>query len=267
VGFFWCCCGGGETGFSITLTVSGCSAVQSDASVQYKVGATVVASGTTNNSGQLSVSLPAGTYTRIVSKSRFATSSNSVVITEAGSQNVTLNAATGYACCNNCPQPIPTTLYLRTGLKTVTLTRSGSIWIGSTTYSVTGWDANPPGCNFILGSTSVEVSFELHCPSSGTNEWQVIASAGAFGGTVDPDNYATASAIALAPCINGYECFVGSVGEAVAFESSCDIPLSLSESFSGTWTGATIAEIPACPNPTAISLTALDSGSFTIAES
>lgn len=179
------CCGG--TG-DITVTVYGCNSLTvSGATVDLYLGASLIDTSTTDGSGQHTFSgLSPGNYTITASKgARFtATTSSSITVTSGGTatSSITIAVATGYVCCNGCPEPIARTLYATIAGGSVTLSRpSGSAWSGSVTVVT-------DNCGFV-GATHA-VSLTLTCPSTVGGDWHLIASMGTSwttgggGGTV-----------------------------------------------------------------------------------
>jgi hypothetical protein len=89
-----CCCG-----CSVSFTVYCGSAVVNGATVTIKSGSTVISSGTTNSSGQVTLTIPAGgTYTVLTTGSTCGSPGVSVSLTLACNGNYVIQC-----CCGGCP--------------------------------------------------------------------------------------------------------------------------------------------------------------------
>ena len=121
-----CCCGGGPC--SITICVSACSAPLVGDPVTVKSGSTTVASGTTNGSGCVTLTIPsAGTYTVVVTDPTFGTLSGNYALTCGGLLNLSYgNPPSGSVCCGVCA--IPLSLVLTDSIGSHALTFSGGFW-------------------------------------------------------------------------------------------------------------------------------------------
>ena len=135
------CCG---NNFSYTFTVVGCANPAKNAaffsgltvSVYTSSGGTLLASGTTNSSGQVTLSWSdsAGPNTRYVTASTPWTGRNDAYganrsLSNGGGATLALPANASYACCSNVDWAIPKTLYWTDADGTYTLTNSGgTVW-------------------------------------------------------------------------------------------------------------------------------------------
>lgn len=164
-----CDCGCGSA-CSQTFTVQGCISGLAGATVEVwdSGGTTLLQSGTTNGSGQVTLTWT-GTGS-IVAKvtgmsARFAAFSQSMTVTCGGTRTLSLSAATGYSCCAACNLPLANTLFLTDSIVgAVTLTHSGSTWTGTVVYSY-------PQCVTALTTcvaVSVTLTYTFQCTGSGS---------------------------------------------------------------------------------------------------
>jgi hypothetical protein len=137
-------CIGGTTGVFAGNAGAGVPAVGGVA-ITLKQGTAVVASGTTDATGQAAIAVSGGTYTMTGTDPYGNTASGSITLTcpSPGAFFVALPATTGVACCTQfCSgTPIPTTLSLTSTFGTTSLTYSGN-WVGYQTVTVPGIDLN-----------------------------------------------------------------------------------------------------------------------------
>lgn len=160
------CCG--APNFSYTFTVVGCANPAKNAaffsgltvSVYTSSGGTLLASGTTDASGQVTLSWTdsAGPNTRYVTASTPWVGRNdaygaSRVLTNGGSATLALPATASHACCANVDWAIPKTLYWTDSDGSWTLT-----WLGGTQWGVTtnmnGTTSGISGCTPLTCTTS-----------------------------------------------------------------------------------------------------------------
>lgn len=137
--------------FTQTFLVTGCNAIGYPGltvSVYTASGGTLLASGTTDGSGQVTLSWPdTSPATRWVvvtgQSARFLASAQSLTMTTGGTTTIGLAIATGYHCLNVCLQPAKDTLVLTdavTGTLTVTYsTRTVTLFGGGGATTLTGW--------------------------------------------------------------------------------------------------------------------------------
>jgi hypothetical protein len=176
------CSGGGGGTCSQTFTVVGCSGLTYagvTVSVYTLSGGSLLASGTTNGSGQVTLSWTGsgGTYWIAVTgqSARFATYGQSLNLTCGASTTLTLALATGYHCIpyQTCLLPLADTI-LGTisgvpGISAITLTFSGGINWQSGFYTDSNgnsWQWTYTGSSLvdICGNGAAQSSFS--CPTS-----------------------------------------------------------------------------------------------------
>lgn len=155
-----------------TVTVTICGSALAGATVELKSGSDVIASGTTDSSGQVALTFPsAGTYTRVISASQATTSTASVTLAcSASSATVALTAPTDFPCCNGWSRPLPATIFATTSAGTITMTY-GLHSTGITTWRGYQGSINAPG-QVGCGGTCVDgftsVTFDRRCDGTGT---------------------------------------------------------------------------------------------------
>jgi hypothetical protein len=170
-------------GTPLTVTVYGCNGLSypmPGATVQLLQGVTVVASGTTNGSGQVSLGSysAGGSYTISVTPPGSSPWWSSTPVTTAFNpsncspvtKNLNLVSATGYHCCSLCRDPLPATCTVTDSNGTYTATyypAFGNYQVcyllpGQTIYSGAG------GVCTSMGTGDAVVSYQITCPSSAT---------------------------------------------------------------------------------------------------
>jgi hypothetical protein len=190
------CCGcntGGCPGTPLTVGVSGCNSLGVvNATVQLLQGVTVISSGTTNSSGQVSLGgySSGSSYTISVTPPGSSPWWDSTAVTHSftpsncnnTSVGLVLVPATGYSCkCTHCRDPLPDTVTISDSNGTYTATYGSWIIVGGS--SGTGWVAcyslagqnvyNEPGLTCVAAGTgSVPIWYVLQCPG-GTNKFSV----------------------------------------------------------------------------------------------
>jgi hypothetical protein len=116
------------------------------ATVEFKQSGTTIYSGTTGSSGTVTLSIAAGTYDRVVSRSpRFTTSTTSVTVTSGTtSMTVALSAASGYHCSSCCVEPLADTLYLSDSIYGIDaiLQWNGTAWSSNNSNAPHEWGPN-----------------------------------------------------------------------------------------------------------------------------
>ncbi len=200
---FWsCCCPGGVvTCAQICFVLKGCNNLPlSGASVVVKLGATTVASGTTDEFGMFATSaLGDGTYNWTITSTGFDDETGSVAIACPDTDKTvsrTLTVATGYVCwCRGtCASPVTTGDKVLTDSllgTTVILTYNAGtgVWSGTTTYDWPGCGEGVFACpaangitlvyeicviNELTGNAETRLTWEVNefvdlqcCPSNG----------------------------------------------------------------------------------------------------
>lgn len=203
------CPAGTTTTFTIDpntclFTITGCcSLALQGATVAVTGGGT----GTTNSSGQVTLSIPcsAGFISVSVSKSRFVTQTFSITDTSC-SIGKTLLPASGYHCFVGCADPIPDTLHGTdsvAGAFTLTYQTSGpaiNCWQGSLSYNYPGCSGGAP-CNCGTGSCD-------HCNAETTTiTYKLCGNCANFGSRSLSINYTvTATAVGTSPLNCGAGC-------------------------------------------------------------
>ena len=156
------CCGGCTNRICVEFCNSGVPGVL----VQVKSGATVIASGTTDATGCVSLNIgSAGTYTVVASLTGFTTVTGSHAMTCGGGTTITFS--------------IPTTLFLTDSAETVTLTYNvfSSTWVGCVSTPVSGAQGQTGigGICSVTASSFCDILYELSC--AGTT-WTLTATWG-----------------------------------------------------------------------------------------
>jgi hypothetical protein len=170
-----------------TFTVRGCNSVAIvGATVNLRQSGSLIATGTTNGSGQLTLSVPAGTYdVEIVpvAGSGYQTYTSSTAHTCAQSTSITLSVDSNYTCrpngcvCDTQPNSLSITYtyppgYAGITLPDDTLVLSGGSWIGSATFNYPGQTdlyvgrISPNGCaytwTYLNTTTNIPSGAGLH---------------------------------------------------------------------------------------------------------
>lgn len=246
-----CCCSGVCVG-SITVNVKGCDGATPvvGATVTVKIGATTIASGTTDSLGQyIATGLAAATYTVSVSKTRYTTYTTTVVLSCPSNQNPVVNVAytagTGYVCCAHCPNPVPATLAATFGGVSFSFTYSSGQWVGASNSGT----INASDC---VGTVNIrgQLSLLLTCPATDNGPWTLT---GSLQGT----------------CTAGVGCTIYRGGStlgcswgftATSASGLCGLPLSLSFTIPGAWSFSGCSPYGECGPIT------LPSGTFPITE-
>lgn len=191
------CCGG-CTG-QICVTVRGCNnSFLPGATVTISLGGTTIGTGTTDASGKFCVAITsAATYTIVVSKTRFNSSTTTYAATcsmSANTPSVALTPATGFICVPCCVDPLSTaTKTLTTTWGVISLPYLGlvtgginglaantPVWGGCNTISVNAYSADPFGaaCNIArpVVATTLPVAWFFFCGSDtlATGGWHLI---------------------------------------------------------------------------------------------
>ena len=143
------CCG---ANFSYTFTIVGCANPAKNAAffsgltvaVYTSSGGTLLASGTTDSSGQVTLSWndSAGPNTRYVTASTPWTGRNDAyganrLLANGGSTTIQLQANASYVCCTNIDWAIPKTLYWTDSDGTWSLIWTGTQWLKQTNMNGT----------------------------------------------------------------------------------------------------------------------------------
>jgi len=134
------------------------------------------ASGTTDASGNVTFSIvgyPAGTYSYSAALAPYTTATGTKVATCSSNSttNITLAVPSGYFCCGPCNVPLPTTINATSPFGTsMTMTRSGSGWVGTTTETVPVL-----GLAGACTQTTGSMSFSWFCSCSGFLSWSALA--------------------------------------------------------------------------------------------
>ena len=158
----------------VLFTVYGCSSIAlAGATVTLLWGATVINSGTTDGSGQVTIDTTGydtSVCTLHATMSRFTNYSGAATVNP-----ITMSAASGYTCCNfggsDCPQPLANTLnctFVNAGAQVFTY--ASSYWTASFTYLSVAYVIKLDNGGSIIataGGTGFTCSFNLtSCPPS-----------------------------------------------------------------------------------------------------
>lgn len=205
------CCG-----CSLTVHVVDCRGTAvSGASVTFTSGATVL-SGTTDGSGNATVTAAAGTWTVAASKTNYFGASGSITITcpTGGTINLILKEGD--------PSTSTGTIYITTGGFTTTLTKLFGVtqWTGASFSYGTGKDATDPACP---GGAPARTDFNVSLNAAGC--W-VVSYTNYYTTSGGGCNLANVSATLSGPC--GFVVLATVPGTVSSFTAS---PLSIS----GTW--------------------------------
>lgn len=229
------CCAAPCTPATRTATIQGCNSGTLTGATVTATGPGTTVSGTTNSSGQVTLSLDAaGTWTFSASKSGFTSGSTFVFGVTCGSSGslspLALTVASGFECyCfgMTCGDVIPDTLTCVHSLGTVTLTFDGSSssWKGCASYTVTGRSG---GCN-VATSGSIPMRFVLQCLSGPTYQLGVCYPGCTDSGVPAPNVFADFRA-GSGPfsCASAFGC-----PDAATNASPACSPFSASFSFTG----------------------------------
>jgi hypothetical protein len=245
-----CCCTSATC--NTTICVTGCGTVNPGATVQVKSGATVIASGTTDSAGCVTLNVgTAGTYTVVVSAARFNTNTASRALTCGGTVTISLTIASGFHCLSACCPGLPDTVYVTDGLGTTALTfqvglstwdgfgLSGYAGTGSFTISgVSVFTIVGVGSECILGSGVIRPYYQVFCRSNTTttSTWGLERYWGEGHTTLDPTGWYYGDGLpgtGSSQCDRGFgPGFGGSqaIGSATITKSSACNPLAISGS-------------------------------------
>lgn len=194
--------GGCGCNFSATFKVEGCGSLAisgATVSVYDHSGGTLLASGTTDGSGNVALSLSsAGTYWVTITgmSARFASFGQNTTISGSGTVILTLSAAAGYICYTPCPIPLPTTLHATfsslVSPTTLTWNSGTGSWEGTWTNGIEEYTFDLfPGGSFkmtddVSGTCSAFfVSVSTACPPSTSLSWHMPSGTCLFPGTLD----------------------------------------------------------------------------------
>lgn len=172
-GFTYWDLGACNCSFPQTFEVEGCNSLGYSGltvSVYTASGGTLLASGTTDASGSVSLSWDgtSSPYVTVTGQStRFAAYGQTLTLTSGGTTTITLTVAAGYVCIPTCLQPIATTLHLTYAGQAYTLTY-GAATVCSNPYQWTSAVVNQPNatvnsvnssfnCTTITGSTPSQI--------------------------------------------------------------------------------------------------------------
>jgi hypothetical protein len=170
------CCG-----TNATITVEGCfSLVLPGATVAVSTGGSLIFTGTTNGSGQVSLTVnPSTSYSIVTTSTRFVTNTTTWTTGATGPFAKTvgpLTAASGYACTSFCAEPFKTTLNGTVGGQAYTLIKGGGLpgtggWYGCQDFPIGQLVANPSypasGNPYIAGSGSTPIGLALFPAGAG----------------------------------------------------------------------------------------------------
>jgi len=187
---------GCTTSCSQAFTVTGCGGIAYPGltvSVYTSSGGTLLASGTTNGSGQVALSWSgsSGTYWVAITgqSARFAAYGQSLALTCGGSKVIALATASGYHCdcsASGCLLPVADTLFLTDGVYGAVTLAYGSrtfTLIGGTPQTLTGWwgTIGVPyvGACFVCAGGTATLDYFYSCGL--VNLYSNICSAGASG--------------------------------------------------------------------------------------
>lgn len=127
-----CCCAPAVC--TVRFNVKGCNSLNLEnatVTIWTNSGKTSqVATGTTNSSGNVDLDVhSAGSYYHeVTTGGHFTVSSGTTTLTCNSTVNIALTAASGYVCCSQVAQAIPTTLHWTDSDTTKTLTYASGIW-------------------------------------------------------------------------------------------------------------------------------------------
>jgi len=167
-----------------TFIVFGCSTnllPGATVSVYDTSGGTLLATGTTNSSGRVTLmwtkaSSPCSVWVE-VSRTRFTTDAASYTLTESGETEIALSPTASYfcsLCCTSSPIPQPRTLFLTDVNGTYSLTYISSVGIDIWYYcgSVSANPTMTAGTPCVVGgAASIPIYYNVTCSSS--NSWRV----------------------------------------------------------------------------------------------
>lgn len=187
-----CCCG---STCNITVNVKGCnSANRQGATVRLKNGATVISTGTTDSSGNVTLNATghAGFLRSIVvdADATVGYASITTIITVAcgGSYSITTVADANHVCCPSCNYPVPKMLYMTDAVGTLAFTYIGR-WLAQRIISGATGNVVAPNCLFgSTTTTDMKIYYEMTCGAGGftlTRTWDIVNDTGCgdVGGT------------------------------------------------------------------------------------
>lgn len=155
------------------INVVGCNSLPvqgATVNVRASSGGTILATGTTDGSGNVSLvwtgSCSTSVYIEAIYSPQFTTAGGTYTVTAGDTTTITLSAATGYHCITGCAVPAPDTLHAtHPTMGAITFTYSGGNWIASVSYSYPGFGACP--------AKTVTVTCTWNGSSSYTESWKV----------------------------------------------------------------------------------------------
>jgi hypothetical protein len=176
-----CCC----VNCTYTITILGCSGLPIPAgqSVVVKLAGVTIATLTTDASGNITLTVAAGTYNFSATRARFtALNTNLVLDCLHTSQSAAFpSLAAGYHCIHypgglssRCPDPLADTLFLTVSTgQTATLVNTGGNWVGSSTVAggTDDWTLTSGGALSVLRHFCA-----LHIPTSGVVDIHTVVS-------------------------------------------------------------------------------------------
>lgn len=189
---------------SVLFTVRGCGgnayASVPTVNVFASSGGALLASGTVNASGVVTLTFTGGSGTYWVTitgaSTRFATFAQNEALTCGGSLTIALSAASGYVCIG-CLLPVATTLHLTDstilgGPVTCVLTYSTPNWVGTTSVAYPGTFCTGVPCSAatvpltytLFGSGDIRVSYPINIGGSCPVATGAIGSSGNSGNSI-----------------------------------------------------------------------------------
>jgi hypothetical protein len=189
-----CCCTPTPTPppCSTTICVQGCGGqYQPNATVTIKSGSTVIATGTTDATGCVTLSIPAaGSYTVIVVLAGFSTSTSTLTLGCGGLQIIALTLADAWTCfctgTGNCPSWPFGTVKINDGQGSVTCTYGSTFggavqgYIGCATRTMMNpalystWAGTSCGLPNGTSMITTPLIFTLQCVNVGTPSYLVV---------------------------------------------------------------------------------------------
>jgi hypothetical protein len=197
--FFWCCCATDCT-TTVPVNVKGCNSTNlSGVTVLIKVSGTTIASGSTDASGNVTLTPssvnPQSATLEIAAFSGFAAYTTNITLncTTQSTRNIVLTPAATHVCSPCCgAYPISRTLIATTVAGDVTLTYDTGVWGGTrtanatkrATCSTTTCTCSPTNINadlISIDSGNVNVTVQVYCV---LGDWKVLTGISiAFGRT------------------------------------------------------------------------------------
>ncbi len=187
-----CCCGGGCT---TTICATFCGVNLAGASITVKSGSTTIASGTTDSTGCLAVTIPAaGTYTIDLNVAGLGSATHTANLTCGGSFGAGL--------------AVPANLSLTDANGTWSMFNSGGLLLWQTCYTASvGGTLVPPhlGCNAPTAGGPCDIQYTLDCgiSSSSPGVWTLLCEYGAccFAGS---PTFASNGMLNTSTCMGGF---------------------------------------------------------------